>query len=365
MSKINAIIIVLLSTICSSIELNQLYTQDTILLSGNEYILNADVIIDTNVTVEIPNNINITFNGSYTLTVRGTLIIGCNDIDTLNIHDIGLADPNSFVWINSNKSEFSIPIAQQIVIESTGSASICNTRFQKMFGVFYQSSNEIIIDNCEFYNNFLFAIYLYDMASSTAIITDNIFEDNQTPIWSQFTNTLIENNLFVASTTTLGTGTAVEIGCCYHYATIINNTFILSGDISMADDGDYVGVQVRADSTIYVEYNQFIDYYTGVGISSESNGDGLAYIKYNTFINNEKAIEIDGETIQYINYNNFIDCAYIMQLDESVSVQTNCNYNYYGSASSDENILSQKFLDICSGFGTGNVFFLQCQLFIK
>eukprot|EP01084_Bolivina_argentea_P248075 414960_1 len=138
---------------CYSTEtLNALYTSNTTLTSSTEYIINRDVIIDENVIFYIPNNTNISFVGDYTLTVRGSLIIGCEDIDTASDHQIGIIDRDSSVLVYGNDSN-----KQQggILIDSTGIASFCNTKFKNLYNaITLNSPYKFILDNCEFENNY-------------------------------------------------------------------------------------------------------------------------------------------------------------------------------------------------------------------
>ena len=205
------------------------------------------------------------------------------------------------------------------------------------YGLYLDSYGNVTIDNCEFENN-KYAIYRSSGGSNSECnVTDSIFLDNEHSIYS--TGTLqIENNYFSSSNADW-----TAINAQYGSMLIKNNTFIYEGDNLPSTSN----VALKLDTNdVIVEHNDFSDYYTAIRSQSES------FIKYNTFTNHQKAISITTGDDQEINYNNFINNVYSIVLDVDGD-QENCNYNYYGSSSTNQALISQQFGDICNGHSIG------------
>eukprot|EP01084_Bolivina_argentea_P269403 457855_1 len=321
---------------CHAVEtLNALYTLNTELASSTEYIINRNVIIEENAIFYIPNNTNISFTGDYTLTVRGSLIIGCEDIDTASDHKIGIIDHDSSVLVYGNDSN-----KQQggILIDSTGIASFCNTKFENLYeAIVLYSRHKFILDNCEFENNYC-CLYVDVPSYEQRQITDNIFSYSKYGIYDIYHYALIENNIFVDIKYT-----AIDAYSWNEGVYVNNNTFINDYQHSLCAIYNYAYANITS--------NTFINFTNALVLDGRN-----AMVKYNEFINNHIAVVINAKQNQYIQYNNFISNDYNIELQNNYN-QPNCNYNFNGVTTnpSSPKLIADKMIDFCDSNGYNGI----------
>eukprot|EP01084_Bolivina_argentea_P269406 457861_1 len=334
---------------CHAVEtLNALYTLNTELASSTEYIINRNVIIEENAIFYIPNNTNISFTGDYTLTVRGSLIIGCEDIDTASDHKIGIIDHDSSVLVYGNDSN-----KQQggILIDSTGIASFCNTKFENLYNaIALNSPYKFILDNCEFENNYC-CLYVDVPSYEQRQITDNIFSYSKYGIYDIYHYALIENNIFVDIKYT-----AIDAYSWNEGVYVNNNTFINDYQHSLCAIYNYAYANITS--------NTFINFTNALVLDGRN-----AMVKYNEFINNHIAVVINAKQNQYIQYNNFISNDYNIELQNNYN-QPNCNYNFNGVTTnpSSPKLIADKMIDFCDSNGYNGIItfwpYFQQKLFL-
>eukprot|EP01084_Bolivina_argentea_P269407 457863_1 len=321
---------------CHAVEtLNALYTLNTELASSTEYIINRNVIIEENAIFYIPNNTNISFTGDYTLTVRGSLIIGCEDIDTASDHKIGIIDHDSSVLVYGNDSN-----KQQggILIDSTGIASFCNTKFENLYNaIALNSPYKFILDNCEFENNYC-CLYVDVPSYEQRQITDNIFSYSKYGIYDIYHYALIENNIFVDIKYT-----AIDAYSWNEGVYVNNNTFINDYQHSLCAIYNYAYANITS--------NTFINFTNALVLDGRN-----AMVKYNEFINNHIAVVINAKQNQYIQYNNFISNDHNIELKDNYN-QLHCNYNFNGITTdpTSPQLTGNKMIDFCDSNGYNGI----------
>eukprot|EP01084_Bolivina_argentea_P038165 70582_1 len=151
------------SSLCSLI-LNQTYnTNYTFKLNDSPYIVNSVVTFESTSNVIVETGVEIIFISQY-IVIFGNMNIGCNSIDTSSINAPGLINDSQYVYVHGNYSNG--PVGR-IISSNNSNLTICNTKFEKMYAIESTSNNDIMIDNCFFYN--------YHSLDINGIITDSIF----------------------------------------------------------------------------------------------------------------------------------------------------------------------------------------------
>eukprot|EP01083_Nonionella_stella_P025508 70220_1 len=326
-------------------DLASVYSSNTTLSSSMTYNVVSDIQIEEYTVFTVPGDVDIVFKGSYNIWVYGTINIGCDSIDTLSNHDIGIISESQLISIYNEDNSTR---KGQILIVLGGSASFCNTRFTNLFSIFYRgwypSPNvmSLIVDNCEFDNvgdSSGAAIGFYEACESNhelQQITDSKFINSDDGIKNAIC-TNIENNVFES-----------PILCVYD--SIINNNVFGSAD------HDGVHAVTTCGGSPNITFNTFINWQQAIRIVD--SGRDPVNIFYNQFIDNEYAVFIGIRYAQHINYNNFVNNSY--SIYESCGYtntiryiemcgQPNCGYNYYGASSSNQSIISSQIYDICDG----------------
>eukprot|EP01083_Nonionella_stella_P260675 888464_1 len=316
------------------------YTTDTTLGPSMTYNVVSDVLIDWNTVLTVSGGVDIVFKDDYTIFVQGTINVGCDTIDTLNNHEIGIMSESQLISIyNEDDSTFK----GRIHIHDRGSAFFCNTRFTNLYRIYYYggySANSLLVDNCEFDHLAVGIEFYKDCDYITEYITDNKFMNSNGGIKNaRCVN--VENNIFESTSSPMS---------CPHASIINNNTFVW----------DQTGYRTAVTACggnrpPNITFNTFSHWEQAISI--DGNYGDQVNVLYNEFIDNTKAIFIESPDPHHIKYNNFIsnsysiyngDCGHSTIRWESCS-QTHCGYNYYGASSIDQSIISSQIYDICDG----------------
>eukprot|EP01083_Nonionella_stella_P260676 888467_1 len=269
--------------------------------------------------------------------------MGCDTIDTLNNHTVGIISNAELITVSSID-----PTQQgQIMIDQDGSGSFCNTKFDTMLSAIYRRSNTnsrgIFIDNCEFYNNF----YAVTMPSESRDqndwnqITDSKFVYNTQDLYGIFSSN-ISNNLFQNA----GDQTAIST---YSNVNVIGNTFTYDNSTAWSKNGE--GLYVKGIN-VSVSSNTFYNWPAAILINYYDYGEDVVplsmHVTYNEFIQNTFAIDLDTAYQQRINYNNFIQNGFNIR-SRNDEDQTYCNYNWNGDVDNitHPHLIASKIYDAC------------------
>eukprot|EP01083_Nonionella_stella_P158570 516299_1 len=321
------------------------YTTNTTLLSSTTYSVVTPVEIGYDVFFTVPGDVDIVFKGDYRIGVFGTLNVGCDSIDTSNSNEIGIASESELISIYNEDNSTQ---KGTIYIYNGGSAFFCNTRFTNLFRIYhggFSAPSYLFVDNCEF-DNIVTSLGFFSSQCGTTFhwhhISDSKFMNCDTGIETPMCVN-IENNVFES--------VYAPISCAYD-ATINNNTF------GSVDHSGFRALTTCSGSP-NITLNTFINWQDAILI--EGNNNDPVNVFYNAFIDNTNAILIGTRYVQQINYNNFINNSYsIYYADcgyDTLSVlscaQPNCGYNYYGTSSNNQSIISSQIFDLCVG-GNGH-----------
>eukprot|EP01084_Bolivina_argentea_P086209 155826_1 len=134
--------------------LNDQYDTDfTFLASALPYYVNKNVTFTATSDVSIENGVEIIFGGDYYIEINGNINCGCNEINTTNNNERGLADTLTFVYIHKDNI-FSGNLGSINIVNTAGISNeikFCNTKFSYLatgINAWYQTV-DIIIDNVE------------------------------------------------------------------------------------------------------------------------------------------------------------------------------------------------------------------------
>eukprot|EP01084_Bolivina_argentea_P148768 260031_1 len=280
-------------------KLNAVFLTDTtITTDGSPYYIPYDVTIETDVTLTIQNGVELIFLADYGINVFGSLIYGCNDIDTSGYSGRGLVDP-THGYIHSDASLNARNGVIRIYDGAFGSF-FCNVLFEGLKCALYTTSpySPIIIDHCELTDNDKLLIggndnllfnnsYIHHYTGSlnndvdwmmvriTGSFNNNHFEDFQMMMTSNY-----EGPVYFTNNLIIGTG----LYYCMSVSgvkLIFRNNVIKNCDVALSLGGQ--------NSTI--EYNRIENSNTAIMLSSVRSGS----IKYNNFINNTGNIGYFGD----------------------------------------------------------------------
>ena len=299
-------------------------SDETWTLASSPYYVDSNVIIQTNITVNIENGVEIIFNDNYQITMRGYLN-ACYDIDTSGYTSRGLADPSNYTSFHSfNESR----LGSLYFEERNSYAAFCNVVFEKLnrpIEKYDWSSRSFMIDNCVF-NDSYYGVELDGSNNDNHEITDSVFTDMRYAI----------------------DGDEVTIDNCYF--SDIDYT-IISGYRSNIYNSDIVGD--GSGTCVSVSYYSEIENSTifncgfGIYLSWSYNT-----IKYNEIRNNSVGVYINSGENNVIKFNNFIENGVNIRLDSDEDL-TNGGYNYWGLNSTDQTEIDDTIDDLCSGFSEG------------
>eukprot|EP01083_Nonionella_stella_P297982 1011716_1 len=317
-------------------DLASVYNSNVTLSPDTTYQVVSDIQINDDVFFNIPGGVEIVFMGAYNIYVYGTLTIGCDTIDTLDNHDIGIISESqaAFLYTDSNSRQNG-----RGVIHIHHSASFCNTRFANLSSIYYwmysESPSSLFVDNCEFLD-MGDALHWANSVCHNQLqhITDNKFMNCAVGILEPMCVN-IENNVFKS------VYNAIQ---CAKDATITNNTF------GSADDTGFLGVSTCTVSS-NITQNTFINLQEAIRAWTPTT------IFYNEFMDNTYGIYIRDKVKQQINYNNFINNSYSIYVTDcsrntirwDMCDQPNSGYNYYGVSSTNQSIISSQIHDLCDG----------------
>eukprot|EP01084_Bolivina_argentea_P081734 147980_1 len=112
----------------STILTDPISTNTTLTLSGSPYTIVSSITVNSDVLLQIENGVEIIFMGDYTLNIYGSIIYGCNDIDTSLYSSRGLvSDPKGHIHSDTSLN------AQQVVVriyENAFGSFFCNVLFE-------------------------------------------------------------------------------------------------------------------------------------------------------------------------------------------------------------------------------------------
>eukprot|EP01084_Bolivina_argentea_P024070 44916_1 len=313
--------------------LNVLYISSTsLMLSQSPYYVINDVVISDGVTITIENGVEIIFMADYTIYVRGTFNF-CHNIDTSNDKTRGLSDLTTYGYIHAN---LSLIRRGSIAFDSAtnGEGLFCNILFENLNIAINTNRNGLTspyiatVDNCEF-NNIYRVFDGNSFVGDTSLFTDSYFHNIDEVAYGSaaiFDNCLFDN--FGAIISAYG-----------YYFTFTNNT--INGD----------GTQnCFVISRSIIEYNVIDNCNIAITTNMYYNT-----IQYNIISNHNIAINMgdkSNDDTDSINYNNFI--GNIINLRNTGNTdEPNCNYNYFGTSSTDQNVIEPTMEDICDGYSAG------------
>eukprot|EP01083_Nonionella_stella_P088469 246565_1 len=322
-------------------DLSSVYSNNITLSSSMTFNVVTDVQISQNVFFNVPGDTVIVFKGDYTISVFGTINIGCDAIDTINSHDIGIISESESVSIYNEDNSTR---QGTMHIHDTGSAFFCNTRFTNLVSIYYHGW-DLFVDNCEFDNIGVAIRFNTECGFNNQLqhVTDNKFMNCYEGIKNAICVN-IENNIFESVYS--------PISCTYGNTTINNNTF---GSAGYNGFHAVTPCDANYDSRLNITLNTFINWQHAIHIENDE-----VNIFYNEFIENTQAIYITGDYygsgIQ-INYNNFINNSYSIYYSDCGAdtigsdncKQPYCGYNYYGTSSINQSIISSQIYDLCVG----------------
>eukprot|EP01083_Nonionella_stella_P230146 813884_1 len=325
-------------------DLSSVYSNNITLSSSMTFNVVTAVQISQNVFFNVPGDTVIVFKGDYTISVFGTINIGCDAIDTINSHDIGIISESESVSIYNEDNSTR---QGTIHIHDTGSAFFCNTRFTNLVSIYYHGW-DLFVDNCEFDNIGVAIRFNTECGFNNQLqhVTDNKFMNCYEGIKNAICVN-IENNIFESVYS--------PISCTYGNTTINNNTFGSAGYNGFHAVTPCDAIHANYDSRLNITLNTFINWQHAIHIENDE-----VNIFYNEFIENTQAIYITGDYygsgIQ-INYNNFINNSYSIYYSDCGAdtigsdncKQPYCGYNYYGTSSINQSIISSQIYDLCVG----------------
>eukprot|EP01083_Nonionella_stella_P281960 959634_1 len=360
-----------------------------------DLVLTADkspyyVIWDTRVNYNliIEPSVELIFAGSYilrTTQLGGGVRIGesmCND--TMQYDGIGLYDANTAIHIRG--SRFNIEYSPE-------RAYICNTKVTGGSSVFniYMIPGALI-DNCEFNHISGYGVRMvYLQLNST--VRDTLFVDSSYGIDAQISPSynpgivFIEHNkfqdctaraiwaytlgptLYIINNTFENHGTAIAVqGKGYDEEIVIrDNTFfnfetvfeklqggVYTGNVFINNEivfdiGAYKG-------TYAIYHNEMIN--NSIAIQAIHQSSGYLDVKYNNFVDNNKAIIFLNGSPRLVQYNNFDDNAFNFEMQSAVDADCSRNWHGYAANIADPALIQDKILDTCTPNGqSGKVIF--------
>eukprot|EP01084_Bolivina_argentea_P277888 474590_1 len=220
------------TSIVFSAELSQLYYVDASLsLANSPYHVISDVIISQGATLTIENGVEIIFLNHSTISVRGSIIVGCQDTNTLSNYHRGLLVNTPYTYIHGESKN------GQMLFDRGATGEFCNVLFEKLSGIKEISiySGLLSFDNCDCKT---------DITSSNIQNTfnDSIFSDGRVISLGYFDNCLIKN---------IGT---------FHPVGYVYNTDIIDG----GSDRDYPGICVVNVDSVTIENSTISNCLTGI-----------------------------------------------------------------------------------------------------
>eukprot|EP01084_Bolivina_argentea_P024069 44915_1 len=317
--------------------LNVLYISSTsLMLSQSPYYVINDVVISDGVTITIENGVEIIFMADYTIYVRGTFNF-CHNIDTSSDKTRGLSDLTTYGYIHGDSS---LIRKGSIAFDSdtNGEGLFCNILFENLNIAINTNRNGLTspyiatVDNCEF-NNIYRVFDGNSFVGDTSLFTDSYFHNIDEVAYGSaaiFDNCLFDN--FGAIISAYG-----------YYFTFTNNTingdgtqncFVISRSIIEYNVIDNCNIAITTNMYYNtIQYNTISNHNTAIIMGQKSNDDKDLII-YNNFISNVITLNNNGDT------------------DE-----TNCNYNYFGSSTSDQSVIASSMRDICDSSSLGLITF--------
>eukprot|EP01084_Bolivina_argentea_P148767 260026_1 len=305
-------------------KLNAVFLTDTtITTDGSPYYIPYDVTIETDVTLTIENGVELMFLDDYSIHVFGSLIYGCNDIDTSGYSSRGLVSP-THGYIHSNFTDTGTQKGVIRFIQTLLGTSFCNVLFEGLVMAIHYlvSARPITIDHCEFSNNWGVVQY-----GDSNVLFNNSYIHHTVSFVNFYSDSKWNNNNFT------------------HFQTIASSD---SKDPSFTNNvivGDGTNSPFylisKADFTGNIIKNCNIALRTSVDNNS---------IQYNHFENNNVAIIAhDNNIIHYNNFiNNTINIDYSTHFGDGAYDILQADYNYFGT--SDESEIPRKIVDITDGY---------------
>eukprot|EP01083_Nonionella_stella_P126294 382197_1 len=367
--------------------LSPIWLDDLILTADKSpYYIISNTRLDYSLIIE--PSVELIFAGSYilrTTQLGGGVRIGesmCND--TMQYDGIGLYDANTAIHIRG--SRFNIEYSPE-------RAYICNTKVTGGSSVFniYMIPGALI-DNCEFNHISGYGVRMvYLQLNST--VRDTLFVDSSYGIDAQISPSynpgivFIEHNkfqdctaraiwaytlgptLYIINNTFENHGTAIAVqGKGYDEEIVIrDNTFfnfetvfeklqggVYTGNVFINNEivfdiGAYKG-------TYAIYHNEMIN--NSIAIQAIHQSSGYLDVKYNNFVDNNKAIIFLNGSPRLVQYNNFDGNAFNFEMQSAVDADCSRNWHGYAANIADPALIQDKILDTCTPNGqSGKVIF--------
>eukprot|EP01084_Bolivina_argentea_P119871 212501_1 len=307
--------------------LNVLYLSGTTsllsLLNSPYYVIN-DIVVQQNAIINVENGVEIIFVDEYDFIIRGSINVGCYNLDTSISHQRGLFNPITYVHIHSINNDNN----GSITFESTAiDGQFCNVLIETIHSV-----NGKSFDNCEFRN--------LNWGVTGNYFNDSHFHDLNyaTRNDGMFSNCLFER--FVLGVTPydsycmMGNANRFEL---------YNSDIIGNGSQNCLSVGDYPKI-----------YNNNI---TNCNIAIFMCGTQTADIRFNYISNSNIGVRFaiaNAGNMPSVMYNNFISITTNIELVGSYDCE-NCNYNYFGVSSTNQTIIGATINDVCDGLSSALV----------
>eukprot|EP01084_Bolivina_argentea_P080593 145972_1 len=342
------ILLFILTSIANGTKLDSLYyVNTTLFVNEGPYEVESDVIISQDATLKIENGVEIIFEGDSSIIVRGSIIVGCNDIDTFSNNHRGLINNTLYTYIHGTNNN------GYFTFEYDTYGEFCNVLFDEMSSAFlfegFKTAKLLLIDNCLFKSP-------VQLRGNTKI-TD-----------SEFTYgsgiSLTEHNH--ACTTTFDNCLFTNFGTIYiDWITV----YISNSDIMNNNDADCISTTDY--SSAIIDNSTISNCLTGINtqysriISSEIKNCSIGilnghkvHIEFTNIRNNNIGLKLSSRSYgtNIINYNNFIDNTINIESDAEYD-QINITLNYFGSNTTNQSIIASTIKDICDGYSNGLVTF--------